>query len=195
MKGDYIFHVDNVWKWNKFPDKPPLYWTATIEMWEKQVAELKASALDVANPELIEDVKLPFLADEVRLYEWPGKVEIGVQLKGGGDDGGQRSSVQVAVLSLPKPEADLIFIDGDFNNSYESRIQASKNKNNRKKKMNHHSDTKPEADLKNKISKERFLSQTSFKNVSGNWQFKGDMTPERVFRIFESLKNSEPPQR
>lgn len=34
---------------------------------------------------------------------------------------------------------------------------------------------------------QRFLERTSFKNVSGNWQFKGDVTPERVFKVAEEL--------
>lgn len=38
--------------------------------------------------------------------------------------------------------------------------------------------------------KEKFLLRTSFKNVSGNWQFNGDMSPERALRIMEDLNPS-----
>lgn len=37
---------------------------------------------------------------------------------------------------------------------------------------------------------ELFLNRTSFINVSGNWQFNGEMTPERAFKIFEELHNN-----
>jgi hypothetical protein len=33
-----------------------------------------------------------------------------------------------------------------------------------------------------------FLNRTSFKNVSGDWQFKGDMTPKRVFSELVFIK-------
>lgn len=36
----------------------------------------------------------------------------------------------------------------------------------------------------------RILSRTSFKNVSGNWQFTGDMTPERFIEIFLNVLGS-----
>lgn len=39
------------------------------------------------------------------------------------------------------------------------------------------------------IDKDTFLKRVAFKNVSGNWQFKGDMTPERAFKILTDLQN------
>jgi len=34
---------------------------------------------------------------------------------------------------------------------------------------------------------ERFYKAIGFKNVSGNWQFNGDMTPERALRILQDV--------
>lgn len=36
-----------------------------------------------------------------------------------------------------------------------------------------------------------FLVRTSFKNVSGNWQFNGDMTPHRALKILQQIKGPE----
>lgn len=36
-----------------------------------------------------------------------------------------------------------------------------------------------------------FLSATSFKNVSGNWQFNGDITPERAFKVIQQLSAND----
>lgn len=38
--------------------------------------------------------------------------------------------------------------------------------------------------------RQSILVKTSFKNVSGNWQFKGDMTPERFLRIIEGVHST-----
>jgi ribosomal protein S17 len=115
---DCIFHTPEGWKWNKFPDNPhdrmyeyddAIKYQNDMYAYEKQVAELKASALEVANPEI-------FLGDERgnciwinrqrfritdnELYHWPGEVEL-VQMTP------FDSGIYKAVLSLPKPEADL----------------------------------------------------------------------------------------
>lgn len=39
--------------------------------------------------------------------------------------------------------------------------------------------------------KDRFLGRTSFKNVSGNWQFKGEVTPDVVWREIGGLKDAQ----
>ena len=101
----YIFHTPTGWKWNKFPDKPT-YATShenandKLIAYEKQVAELKASALIVANPEIIptDDLRINL---GYEFYEWPGEVEIEEY----SDE--NRIHFKQAVLSLPKPEADL----------------------------------------------------------------------------------------
>ena len=127
----YIFHTPQGWKWNKFPDKPdPLTYGRgqelidALNLYDKQVAELKASALDVANPEIIPKyLKIP-LTDGVHMCEWPGEVSIkttteeGVAIirgsrykKEGSDE--LKVGIKVAVLSLPKPEADLKNMETD----------------------------------------------------------------------------------
>lgn len=37
------------------------------------------------------------------------------------------------------------------------------------------------------IVKLHFMQSTSFKNVSGNWQFRGDVSPEMIFNKIKSL--------
>ena len=39
------------------------------------------------------------------------------------------------------------------------------------------------------MTKEQFLHTYAFKNVSGNWQFKGHITPEQVFKALMNMKD------
>lgn len=43
--------------------------------------------------------------------------------------------------------------------------------------------------LREEKIKHKFLLRTSFKNVSGNWQFNGSMTPERALMILRDIEN------
>src|SRR5688572_29836242 len=96
-----IFHTPNGWRWNKFPEKPcechpsckhPFQEEGICrqrsgvskEAYESQVAELMASALEVANPDIIDSFNLkgklhihstdhyhPIVVKDNELYPWP----------------------------------------------------------------------------------------------------------------------------
>src|SRR5689334_16962910 len=51
-------------------------------------------------------------------------------------------------------------------------------------------DAKPEQPTRNQI--ETFCKRTAFKNVSGNWEFNGAMTPERAFKFAYDILKPEP---
>jgi hypothetical protein len=111
---DCIFHTPEGWKWNKFPDKPdPLTYGRGQELidslnsHDKQVAELKASARKVANPEIIDadDINNGKATKDGELYRWTGEVK--KERKAIVTKSGSAQYEMVAVLSLPKPEADL----------------------------------------------------------------------------------------
>ena len=110
---DYIFHTPTGWKWNKFPKKPytedAFDYAGDLLRWEEQVSELKASALDVANPDVIPRVGNDgypiFEKKDGELYHWSGEVRINQIYTR--VNRGEQTYIEVAVLSLPKPEADL----------------------------------------------------------------------------------------
>lgn len=110
------------------------------------IAAIRQNALTIGNPELIHtapyvQLHVKFKPDE--FYAWPGGYETKEILSNGWipsyndpDNRGFAPNAEpetVAILTLPEKkknimENDKIYIDGDFNDSYEARIQRSKGK-------------------------------------------------------------------
>src|SRR5688572_26414019 len=117
---DMIFHTPTSWRWNKFPEPPEVKASIyadelALRKYEKQVTELIASALEIANPELIPDnflyVQPKMILNGRPFYHWPGEVEINeyCQLCAGAAMCLREDiciAVKKAVLSLPKEKTE-----------------------------------------------------------------------------------------
>lgn len=127
-----IFHTPNGWRWNKFPEKPDrchhcdgiehrVYflcekckdeYDAATKAYERQVAELMASALEVANPKLadekLDSLQWVVLVNETDLYHWLGEVSFEKILHCDEYHSHTKSSCYVtkAVLHLPKEKTE-----------------------------------------------------------------------------------------